>query len=154
SALEPSQDKYDFSQISALLNYLKTHFNKPKHLVLVVWPGKNGTTDARGVIPNYITNNPMYGPSPIAGSYGWWGGQGNGVDAIAALHRPAVMERWIKLHEALGKAFNSDPNFEAMLLTETSWINGASMSNGAPDWNGDTALANWENLITATTTAF
>ena len=28
------------------------------------------------------------------------------------------------------------------------------MNNGAPDWNGATALANWENLITATTTAF
>jgi len=28
------------------------------------------------------------------------------------------------------------------------------MTNGAPDWNGATALANWENLIAATTTAF
>ena len=154
SALEPSQDKYDFSQISALLNYLKTHFNKSKHLVLVVMPGKNSTTDARGVIPNYIANSPMYGPSPVAGSYGWWGGKGNGVTAVAALHRPAVMERWIKLHEKLGEAFNGDPNFEAILFAEDSWVIGASMSNGAPDWNGATALANWENLITATTTAF
>src|SRR5882757_9393373 len=91
SALEPSQDKYDFSQISALLNYLKTHFNKPKHLVLVVMPGKNSTTDARGAIPSYITNNSMYGPSPVSGSYGWWGGKGNGVTAVAPLHRSAVM---------------------------------------------------------------
>jgi hypothetical protein len=154
SALEPSQDKYDFSQISALLNYLKTHFNKSKHLVLVVMPGKNSTTDARAAIPNYIANSPMYGPSPVAGSYGWWGGKGNGVTAVAALHRPAVMERWIKLHEKLGEAFNGDPNFEAILFAEDSWVIGASMSNGAPDWNGATALANWENLITATTTAF
>jgi len=154
SALEPSQDKYDFSQISALLNYLKTHFNKPKHLVLVVMPGKNGTTDARGAIPKYIANSSMYGPSPVAGSYGWWGGKGNGVTAVAALHRPAVMERWIKLHEKLGEAFNGDPNFEAILFAEDSWVIGASKNNGAPDWNGATALANWENLITATTTAF
>jgi hypothetical protein len=154
SALEPSQDKYDFSQISALLNYLKTHFNKPKHLVLVVLPGKFASTDARGAIPNYIANNPMYGPSPVAGSYGWWGGKGNGVTAVAALHRPAVMERWIKLHEKLGEVFNGDPNFEAIKIQEDSWVNGASMNNGAPDWNGATALANWENLITGTTTAF
>ena len=154
SALEPSQDKYDFSQISALLSYLKTHFNKPKHLVLVVMPGKFASTDARAAIPNYIANNPMYGPSPIAGSYGWWGGKGNGVTAVAALHRPAVMERWIKLHEKLGEAFNGDPNFEAIMFQEDSWVNGASMNNGAPDWNGATALANWENLIAATTAAF
>jgi hypothetical protein len=154
SALEPSQDKYDFSQIAALLNYLKTHFNKPKHLVLVVMPGKNSTTDARGAIPNYIANSPMYGPSPVAGSYGWWGGKGNGVTAVAALHRPAVMERWIKLHQKLGEAFNGDPNFEAIMFAETSWVIGASKNNGAPDWNGATSLTNWENLITATTEAF
>ena len=154
SALEPSQDKYDFSQISALLNYLKTHFNKPKHLVLVVMPGKFASTDARGAIPNYIANNSMYGPSPVAGSYGWWGGKGNGVTAVAALHRLAVMERWIKLHEKLGEAFNGDPNFEAIMFQETSWVIGASVTNGAPDWNGATALVNWENLVTATTTAF
>ena len=154
SALEPSQDKYDFSQISALLSYLKTHFNKSKHLVLVVLPGKFASTDARGAIPNYIANSPMYGQSPVAGSYGWWGGKGNGVTAVAALHRPAVMERWIKLHEKLGEAFNGDPNFEAIKIQEDSWVNGASMNNGVPDWNGSTALANWENLITATTAAF
>jgi hypothetical protein len=64
------------------------------------------------------------------------------------------MERWIKLHEKLGEAFNGDPNFEAILFAEDSWVIGASMSNHAPDWNGATALANWENLIAATTTAF
>ncbi len=154
SALEPSQDKYDFSQISALLSYLKTHFNKPKHLVLVVLPGKFASTDARGAIPSYISNSSMYGPSPIAGSHGWWGGKGNGVTAVAALHRPAVMERWIKLHEKLGAAFNGDPSFEAIMMQETSWVNGASMNNKVPDWNGATELANWENLIAATTEAF
>ena len=154
SALEPAQDQYDFSQISALLNYLKTHFNKPKHLVLVVMPGKNSTTDARGAIPNYISNSPMYGPSPIAGSYGWWGGRGNGVTAVAALHRPAVMERWIKLQEKLGAACNGDPNFEAIMFAETSWVIGASKNNGAPDWNAATSLTNWENLVASTAEAF
>jgi len=154
SALEPSQDKYDFSQISALLSYLKTHFNKPKHLVLVVMPGRNNSTDARSAIPSYITNSPMYGPSPISGSYGWWGGKGNGVTAVAALHRPAVMERWIKLHEKLGEAFNGDPNFEAIMFAETSWVVGASTGNKAPDFGGATNLTNWENLVAATTRAF
>jgi hypothetical protein len=96
----------------------------------------------------------MYGPSPVSGSYGWWGGKGNGVNAVAALHRPAVMERWIKLHEKLGATFNGDSGFEAIMFQENSWVVGASMSNGAPDWNGATALVNWENLVAATTRAF
>jgi len=154
SALEPSQDKYDFSQVSALLTYLKTQLNKPKHLVLVVLPGKFASTDARGAIPNYIANSPMYGASPVAGSYGWWGGKGNGGNSAAALHRPAVMERWLKLHEKLGAAFNGDPNFEAIMFQEDAWIAGAALANGVPDWNGATNLANWENLIDATTRAF
>jgi hypothetical protein len=154
SALEPSQDKYDFSQVSALLSYLKTHFNKPKHLVLVVLPGKFASTDARGALPKYITSNSMYGPSPISGSYGWWGGTGNGVTSAAALHRPAVMDRFIKLHEKLGAAFNGDPYFEAIMFQENSWIVGASTANKVPDWNGATALANWENLAAATVDAF
>jgi hypothetical protein len=82
SALEPSEDKYDFSQISALLNYLRTHFNKPKHLVLVVLPGKFSGTDINGSIPKYILNGPVYGPSPVAGSYGWWGGKGGGIAPV------------------------------------------------------------------------
>lgn len=154
SALEPSQDNYDFSQVSALLSYLKTHFNKPKHLVLVVLPGKFASTDARSALPAYITNNSMYGPSPISGSYGWWGGTGNGVTSAAALHRPAVMDRFIKLHEKLGAAFNGDPNFEAIMFQENSWIVGASTTNKVPDWNGATALVNWQNLTAATARAF
>ena len=154
SVLEPSQDKYDFSQVSALLTYLKTQLNKPKHLVLVVLPGKFASTDARGAIPNYIANSPMYGPSPVSGSYGWWGGKGNGGNSAAALHRPLVMERWIKLHQKLGAAFNGDPNFEAIMFQEDAWIAGAALANGVPDWNGATNLANWEDLIEATTRAF
>src|SRR5579872_217737 len=153
AALEPSEDNYDFSQISALLNYLRTHFNKQKHLVLVVLPGKFSGTDISGSIPEYILNSPAYGPSPVAGSYGWWGGK-DGFSPVAALHRPAVMERWIKLHEKLGAAFNGDPNFEAIKFQEDSWIIGVAMRANAPDWNGATSLANWENLISATTAAF
>jgi hypothetical protein len=153
SALEPSEGKYDFSQISALLNYLRTHFNKPKHLVLVVLPGKFSGTDINGSIPNYILDNPAYGPSPVAGSYGWWGAKA-GMAPVAALHRPAVMDRWIKLHEKLGAAFNGDPNFEAIMFQEDAWVIAAPQKAGAPDWNAASALVGWENLISATTAAF
>jgi hypothetical protein len=64
------------------------------------------------------------------------------------------LSSWIKLHEKLGEAFNGDPNFEAIMFAEDAWVIGASKNNGAPDWNGATSLANWENLIAATTTAF
>jgi len=152
SALEPSQDKYDFSQITALLSYLKTHFNKPKHLVLVVMPGKFSGTDINGSLPHYILDNPAYGPSPVAGSYGWWGGKG--FAPVAALHRPAVMDRFIKLHEKLGQAFNGDPSFEGIMFQEDSWVIAASQNAGAPDWSGGAALTAWENLVSATTDAF
>src|SRR5271166_571796 len=119
AAIEPTEGNYDFSQITAVENYLKTQLNVPKHLVLVVLPGYFGNKTCNGdVVPNYILNNSAYGKSPNTGSYGWWGGTGNGNTCSAAIWRSNVMDRWIALHQALGKAFDSDPFFETIMFQE------------------------------------
>ena len=37
AALEPTEGNYDFSAIDATLQRLKTAYNKPKHLVIMLW---------------------------------------------------------------------------------------------------------------------
>jgi hypothetical protein len=156
AALEPTEGKYDFSQITEVLTYLKTKLNVPKRLVLVVLPGNFNSAVAGGsTLPQYLLNGSAYGRSPVAGSYGWWGGTGNGRTSTACLYRPAVMARWIALHQALGAAFDSEPNFEALMFQEDSWVMGAWTTNHPPDYPGDSAmLTGFESLLTATLTAF
>jgi hypothetical protein len=156
AALEPTRGNYDFSQITAVLDYLKTKLNVPKHLVLVVLPGYFASSVAdSGAIPQYILSDSNYGPSPVAGSYGWWGGRGNGNTSSACLYRPAVLARWIALHRALGAAFDSDPDFEAIMFQEDSWVMGAWTTNNPPDYPGDASMLTiFENVLTSTVAAF
>jgi len=127
--------------------------DKPRHLVVVVLEGNFGSTSAPP-IPSYILTNPAYGPSPVAGSYGWWGGTGNGNTSSAALWRPAVMARWIALHQALGAAFDGDPDFEAIMFQEDSWFIGAVSDNNG-GYPGDSVMIPLiQNLLTATLVAF
>jgi len=155
AAIEPTEGNYDFSQITAVENYLKTQLNVPKHLVLVVLPGYFGNKTCNGdVVPNYILNNSAYGKSPNTGSYGWWGGTGNGNTCSAAIWRSNVMDRWIALHQALGKAFDSDPFFETIMFQEGSWIVGTVADNHG-DYPGDSIMMSlFTKLLQATVAAF
>jgi hypothetical protein len=155
-ALEPTEGNYDFSVVTSVLNYLKTQLNEPKHLVLVVLPGSfTSSTAGSREIPQYILSDSTYGPSPVAGSYGWWGGTGNGNTSTACLYRAAVMARWIALHQALGQAFDSEPYFEAIMFQEDSWVMGAWTTNGVPDYPGDaTMLTDFEQILTSTLAVF
>ena len=139
--LEPAESvaadfsDYDFTVIDSLLDYLKTKLDKPKRLVLVVMPGafsgcRPGGSDA--YIPGYIQADPSYGASPVSGSYGWWGTASGSCSAPfgAALWNANVMARWNRLHAALGKKYNGDPNFEAIMFQESSMVIGAATDNG------------------------
>ncbi len=138
--LEPTESvatdlsDYDFTVIDNLLVQLKTKLNAPKHLVLVVMPGAFSGCRPSGssYIPSYIQANPIYGNSPISGSYGWWGTASGSCAAPygAALWNPNVMARWNRLHAALGKRYNSEPNFEAIMFQESSMVIGAATDNG------------------------
>jgi len=164
AALEPTEGNYDFSIITSangtgVLDYLKTKLNVRKHLVLVVLPGSfTSTTASKSTIPQYILSDSTYGPSPVSGSYGWWGGAGNGNTSSACLYRPAVAARWNALQQALGSAFDSEPYFEAVMFQEDSWVEGAWGSNHAPDYPGGSGpkgtLQMYETTLTVTAKAF
>jgi len=51
----------------------------------------------------------MYGPSRLPEVYGWWGGKGNGVTAVAALHRTAVMEGGSSFMKSLARLSTAIP---------------------------------------------
>ncbi len=160
-ALEPSQGNYDFSVVDAVLARLKTAYNKPKRLVIGIWDysqnakGQNST----GTIPAYIQQNPIYGASPVAGSYGWWGKNSNGTSTgmyAPSLYNPAVMDRFIALVQALGKHLDGEPYFEALVVQEDATIAEAASGFGAPDpaYSDSGWLNQLERLLTAATAAF
>ncbi len=127
-AMEPTEGNYDFSAIDATLKRLKTAYNKPKHLVIMLWQyGQHALNPGggAGTIPLYIQHDPKYGASPVSGSYGWWGQSANGVSTgmyAPALYYPPVMDRFIALVQALGQHLDADPNMEAVFFQENSTI--------------------------------
>jgi len=160
-ALETAQDQYDFSALDGVLQYLKTHYDKPKHLVVAILPASFGTNlgsnDGR-VIPMYIQTNSVYGPSPTPGRYGWWGASSNGKSTSAysaALWRPAVMNRFIKLMQAMGAHYNNEPYFEAVMFQEDSGPPGAAVANPkAGDYSVSAMVTQYQSMLSAMVAAF
>jgi len=159
-ALETAKGQYDFSLLDAILNRLKTHYDKPKRLVIALLPGRWGGTmgdNDKRALPLYLQQSSEYGPSPVSGRYGWWGPNSGGKSTgaySAALYRPAVMDRFIALVRALGAHYDNDPYFEAIMIQENSWIVG--MWPGAPDYSATSTapLTQFKRLLTASTDAF
>ena len=160
-AIEPTKGNYDFSVIDAALQRLKTQYNKPKRLVvMLVWYSPRAWSSGDGsVIPTYIQTDPTYGASPVAGSYGWWGksanGQSTGMYAPAVYYAP-VMDRYIAAVQALGHHLDSDPNFEAFYVQENSAIVQAAAAFGVndPHYSDAAFVAQSERMLTAATAAF
>lgn len=158
AALEPTQGAYDFTLLDAILNRLKTQYNKPKRMVVVVLPGTfSGEWSSKdaSTVPMYIQTGSAYGASPVSGSYGWWGPNSNGASTgyyVAALYRQAVMDRFIALVQALGKHYDGEPYFEAFMVQEDSWMVGAWYI--APDYSASGEVTQLERLMTAATAAF
>jgi hypothetical protein len=157
-ALESSQGVYNFSVLDAVLNRLKTHYAHPKHMVVVVLPGYFSgawqSGDGRAV-PLYIQQNSAYGASPVSGSYGWWGQNSRGASTgayTAALFRPAVMNRYIAMIQALAAHYDSEPYFEAFMFQENAWMGG--LWSGAPDLSTAGGLTQFESMLSAAVTAF
>ncbi|HEY6456516.1 MAG TPA: hypothetical protein VIY90_14680 [Steroidobacteraceae bacterium] len=157
ATLEPTEGNYDFSVLDTIFTRLKTHYNKPKRLVLVVLPGTFASSMGRndgGSIPLYIQRDPKYGPSPVAGSYGWWGHNSGGASTgsyVAALFRPAVQARFTALIQAIGAHYDADPYFEAFIFQEDSWMVGTW--KGAPDF-APSSDAPFPALLSAAVAAF
>jgi hypothetical protein len=151
-ALERTKGVYDFSLLDAILNRLKTHYPQPKHMVVVVLPGyftgSYHSGDASAV-PLYIQQDSTYGASPTAGSYGWWG---QNAGYAAAMFRPAVMNRYIALLQAMAAHYDNEPYFEAFMFQEDAWVAGVWQS--APDWSTSAGITQLESMLSAATAAF
>ena len=111
------------------------------------------------VIPTYIQQDPTYGPSPVAGSYGWWGKNSNGASTgqyAPALYYPPVMDRFIAMVQALGQHLDGDPNVEAILIQEDATVTQSASELGSadPHYSDDAWLAQLERLLSAATAAF
>ena len=158
-ALEPSEGNYDFSAIDSILKRLKTAYNKPKHLVIMLWQyGPHAFPGNAAVFPLYIQQNPKYGASPVSGSYGWWGQSANGVSTgmyAPALYYQPVMDRFIALVQALGQHLDNDPYVEAVFFQENSTIvQAANYAPKDPHYSDGALLTQTERLLSAATTAF
>jgi hypothetical protein len=160
-ALEPTQGNYDFSAIDSTLATLKTAYNKPKHLVILLFDygmGALGQNDGQ-VIPTYIQQNPIYGPSPVGGSYGWWGKTANGASTgqyAPALYYQPVMDRFIAMVQALGQHLDADPNVEAIIIQEDATVTQSASELGTadPHYSDDAWLTQLKRLLSASTAAF
>jgi hypothetical protein len=161
SSIETSQGNYDFSAIDSTLQMLKTAYNKPKHLVVMLWlynPSSHGNNDTK-VIPAYIQQNPTYGNSPVSGSYGWWGKSSNGQSTgmyAPKLYTQPVMDRLIALVQALGQHLDGDPNFEALFIQEDASFAQAAVGfqPGDPNYSDGAWLTQLQRLLSASTAAF
>jgi hypothetical protein len=159
--LEPTQGNYDFSVIDAILARLKTAYNKPKRLVIGMWLYGQGAigSNSSAVLPMYIQQNPIYGPSPVTGRFGWWGQSAGGASTgmyAPALYYPPVMDRFIAMVQALGHHLDGDPNVEGLYIQENATIAQAASAFPPVDPHySDTAwLAQIQRLLTAATAAF
>ncbi len=160
-AIEPSKGQYDFSAIDAALTRLKTAYNKPKRLVvMLVWYSPRSFSHGDGsVIPKYIQDDSSYGASPVSGTYGWWGKNASGASTgmyAPAVYYPPVMDRLIATVQALGHHLDADPNVEALFIQENSAIVQAAAGFGVndPHYSDGVWLAQQQRLLTAATAAF
>jgi len=173
--LQQHQGVYIWTQLDALINRLQTAYNKPKKLILVVLPGSFGAAHPGSntdyyVLPQYIMQGSQFGPagyatwnfnvSPAtvtitnAGTFGWWGGNGNGNTYAACLHRPAVMAEWIALHQAIAQRYDSNVALDSVWFQENSWWIGSSSANRNPDWSATATNTQTHSLIAAAVAAF
>jgi hypothetical protein len=156
AALETGKGVYNFGVIDAELAQLNKG-NPAPHKKLIIGisssgflgsPDEDPGTLLNRVLPKYLTTDTAsYGASPRGGTSGWWYG-GSGSSITAAVWRPAVNDRLIALLKALGARYNSNPDVEGVVLTET-----ASQVGERGDYNDGTQLTQLERMLTAATAA-
>lgn len=134
--LEKSEGVYDFSSIDTYLSRLKA-LGTDKRLIIHVydraWSSATSTT-----VPEYLRSDPKYngGEVPMA----------NGVTAL--IWEQAVMERFIKLHEAMGKRYDADPAVDGIQFSETA-LSFSSQYPAPASFNNATHLTQIKRWITA-----
>jgi hypothetical protein len=161
------QGSYNWALLDSIMSYME---GIGKQLVLVVLPGSFSTGNLTSApaswigVPSYILNNPIYGPSPFPGQYGWWGpgaNAGNGP-AVAAFWRTpgeygggsaSVMTEYTNTLAAIAARYNNNPNFEAVMYQEDAWVSSVTEFAGS-DYNTSNLISNLETSLAASVANF
>jgi hypothetical protein len=125
--LETSWGSYNFSRIYTYLSRLKAQ-PTPKRLVVRIMDRRFNTSSRSGIVPNYLLNNSQFNGGVVRTRTGY----------AARLWEPRVMGRLIALYQAMGRRFDSDPNFEG-IFTEESTL---SLRSPFPSGYSHAALTN------------
>lgn len=165
-ALETAQGVYDFSPIVADFNYLQSVAPGKRFAITLATRafGANflpSATVSSGFIPNYVLNNPLYGPlGPNGTQYGYTVASLNGgvyTELAACLWRAPVMARKIALFAALANStalplyngvqytFDTHPLIEAII----DWDESALSMTGASAPPADYSAASYKAQIEA-----
>lgn len=143
---------WDFSKIVRDLNILR-NMSPPKRLMIDLTPQVFGLGAAYAdILPAYVYNDSSYGPSPIAGKYGWWSAKGSTETSIA-YWRPAVMDWIISMFQALASTVNSatgltfdlDPYVEQTTFCELA----LGMDPGDATFTTNSRVTQYKRLIDA-----
>jgi hypothetical protein len=127
-------DFYMFNVLQQSVNYIQSTY--PGKVYTVTIDNSRFTAGTRGsgnsIVPAYIASNSIYGHSPIANDYGWWGDNRNGIKNAngvtvgvgygLAVYRPAIAVRMALLYDALGNCFNSQITFDGVKESETAQV--------------------------------
>jgi hypothetical protein len=129
AALEPTQNNFRTDWLQQQITWAKKY---GKRVLIDFQPGAIGSnsfpTDA---LPAYLQNDP-YG-SFQATKYG----------PVARFWRPAVQDRIIAVLNNVCQKFNSEPNFEGIMLMETSW---ELVDSPDPQYSDSALLTSLKNI--------
>lgn len=155
---------YNWALLDSIVAYCA---NLGVQVVVTLLPGSFNTghlTSAPGSwigVPTYILNNPQYGPSPVSGSYGWWGTAPNQTSnvgpGIAAMWRTpgeyggtaSVATEYANTLAAIGARYNGNANYEATMVPEDAWMSSVTEFAPGSDYNSTTMIANLKTVLTA-----
>lgn len=128
---EPTEDVYDFSQLTAIVAACKA---VDKRVIVELWTRTFGGSSS-GPAPPYIQNIDGADTGVFATSGGW------GVKIWDA----RIMDRLILLYEALAAQFDTETHFEMLATGETAQGNGTS----AAGYTGSAFIAQYIRLMQA-----
>ena len=114
SKVETSKGVYDFSTIKAEFNVIKGRGKRMVVLFQDMW-FDNATPQC---VPKYMLSDPIYEGGQQVGL----NAEGQPAGCETKRWVPAVMDRIIAAHQALGKALDQDPMFEGVTTEESATV--------------------------------
>jgi hypothetical protein len=163
-AIEGNQDDYSagFALIDSMLARLGAMSPQRRLAIKIQVGGYTRTHPGNGdysIIPKYLQSNvSLYGQAgyrvnkvitTVSGVSGWFGGDGNGNTHAAQMHNPNVMNRFVKMLQALAARYDKHPLVEAFVWEESSFVIGANDNNKNPSWNNNQLIVNYQNALKA-----